>query len=218
MNIVPMHLKEFACNMHSKKDSTVFYLKCICGNEIFTVTSGKTKEAKKAEEQWDKYWKKFRLLPIFSFGDAVDRKKGQRYIYGNTFFGIRVGKLYDEDLHSVKDLCVIKATCSSCFKEIVVFDNRRHGYDAQTDIWDAGELGTVNPSFADESALKFHDTCRGNACAIKVSVQNNLSFNDFYETFGYSASEKDYSNAFSRIKITSIVDGKSRTILDMETS
>ncbi len=90
--------------LRSEKNSTVFNLKCTCGNESFKVFKGKTHEIKKSEKKWDNYWKKFRFIPIFSYSDTIERKTGKRYTYGSTFLGIRVGKLYNETLDFVKDI------------------------------------------------------------------------------------------------------------------
>ena len=214
-----MHLKEFASNCIKKKETFVFNLKCACGNETFKIIRGKTNESKQAEEKWNNYWKKYRFVPIFEFGDAIDRKSGKRYTYGSTFFGIRIGKLYDEDTPFVKDLCIVKAICPSCKREIVLFDNRKHGYDALATIFDEKELGKVSIiPFADERGIKFRNVCGEKECVITIAIQNNLTFEDFYDTFGSNAPDDSYSNAFSWIKIIAIIDEKKRTILDMETT
>lgn len=204
--------------MYSKKDSLVFNLKCTCGNQKLKILKGKTIESKESTKKWNNYWRKYKFVPIFAFGDAIERKSGKRYIYGSTFFGIRVGKLYDEEISFVRDFCVVKAVCPNCSKEFILFDNRKHGYDALTDILDAQQFDKVGVPFADEKNLKFHNSCRGNECAITIAIRNDLPLEDFYEIFGKNASVENYSNAFSWIKIIAIVDGKKHIILDEETS
>ena len=217
MDILPAHLREIAHNAIKRKENLCFDLKCTCGNETFKIMKGKTHEEKQFEEEWNNYWKKYRFVPIFSFADSTERKSGKRYTYGNTFFGIRVGKLYDEDLHFVKDLCVVKAVCPNCSKEFVLFDNRKHGYDALSDILDEQQFGKAGVPFADEKNLKFRNSCKGKEGTITVAIQNYLPLDDFYETFGENASDETYSIAFSWINIIATVDNKDHTILDMET-
>jgi len=218
MDILPAYLREFSYNRIQKSDSLVFNIKCTCGNQKLKILKGKTNESKKAELIWDNYWKKYRFVPIFSFGDATERKSGKKYTYGNTFFGIRVGKLYNEEISYAKDLCVVKAVCPNCSKEIILFDNRKHGYDALSDMLDKQSFDKENIPFANENSLIFHNQNRGNECAITIAIRNNLSSDDFYETFGSNASDEDYSIAFSWIKIISIVGSKKHIILDEETS
>lgn len=217
MDILPTYLKELAHNCERKKNTVTFLLKCTCGNESFEVKKGKTNYDKESEERWKNYWRKYRFLPIFSFTLTVDRKSGKRYWYGGTLFGIRVGRYYVEDLHMVKDISIMKIKCPCCGKEHIIFDNRKHGYDALTDLVELQEGRTVIP-FADESDLKFRRLCKSKPCAIRVTVQNDLPTEDFYDTFGSDASEEVYSHAFSWIAISSVIDGKTRTIFDMETS
>ena len=218
MDILPAHLREIAHNPIQRKKSLCFDLKCTCGNETFKIMKGKTHEEKQSDEKWNNYWKKYRFVPIFSFTSTIERESKKVYFYGSTFFGIRVGKLYVEDLHFVKDLCVVKAVCPNCSKEFVLFDNRKHGYDALSDILDAQELGANGFPFADEKNLKFRNSCRGKEGAITVAIQNYLPLDDFYETFGENASDEDYSIAFSWITIIATVGNKKHIILDAETS
>lgn len=218
MDILPVYLRELSYDCIQKKNSLVFNLKCTCGNQKLKILKGKTNDSKQSEEKWEDYWKKYRFLPIFSFADATERKSGKGYIYGNTFWGIRVGKLYFEDVPFVKDLCVVKVACPDCSKEFILFDNRKHGYDALSDILDEQQFGKAMVPFASEKNLKFRTLCRGNECDITITIQNDLSSDDFYETFGKNASDEDYSIAFSRIKIIAITGNKKHTILDEETS
>ena len=218
MDMLPVYLRDISYNCIKKKGTLVFNLKCTCGSNFFKIMKGKTHESKQQEEKWNNYWKKYRFVPIFELGDAIERKSGKRYIYGSTFFGIRVGKLYYEEIPFVKDLCVVKAVCTNCSKEFILFDNRKHGYDALSDILDKQQFDKAMVPFASEKNLKFRNLCRGNECDITIAIQNDLSFDDFYETFGKNASDEDYSNAFSWIKIIATVGSKKHIILDEETS
>ena len=218
MNILPVYLREHSYDCIQKKNSLVFNLKCTCGNQKLKVLKATTKESTQSEKKWEDYWKKYRFLPIFSFADSTERKSGKRYIYGNTFLGIRVGKLYFEDVPFVKDLCVVKAFCPICAKEVILFDNRKHGYDALSDALDRQQFVKATVPFANEKNLIFRNLCRGNECEITIAIKNGLSSDDFYETFGKNASDEDYSIAFSRIKIIAITGKKKHTILDEETS
>lgn len=218
MDILPIHLKDFAYNCVQSKGKIAFDLKCTCGNQNLKIIKGKTNESKQAEERWNSYWRKYKFVPIFKFSDAIERKSGKRYWYGSTLFGIRVGKLYEEISDCVKDLCVVKAICPKCSEEFVLFDNRKHGYDALTDILDEQQFDKVDVPYADEKSLTFRNACQGNECSITIAIRNDLPLEDFYETFDKNASDANYSNAFSWIKIVAIVDSKKHVILDTETS
>ena len=217
MDILPANLKEIAYNCTYKKGTVAFHLKCTCGSKAFKIMKGKTHEGKQREEKWNIYWKKYRFVPIFSLGDAIERKSGKRYWYGSTFFGVRVGKYYQDISDCVQDLCVVKAVCPNCSKEFILFDNRKHGYEALAYISDEQEFGKIMP-LADEKNLKFRNVCRGKEGAITIAIQNNLTLDDFYETFGENALDELYSMAFSWIKIIAMIDNKKHVVLDEETS
>lgn len=217
MEKLPSYLKDYANNCVQKRETTVFNIKCSCGNEKFRIVRGRTNEEKKSEERWNNYWRKFRFIPILEFSDAIERKTGRRYTYGTTFFGIRVGKYYDEIIDMVQDIRMVKSRCLKCSKDIVLFDNRKHGYDAIANLYDSRE-NRVEIPYADETELKFRNVCKDKDCTITVAVQNDLTKEEFCETFGDNESAEIYSNAFTWIKIFATANGKKHTVLDMETA
>lgn len=221
MNMLPVHLKELSYNCVQKKNTITFYLKCHCSNETFKIMKAKTNYGKFEKERWENYWKRYKM-PIFSFNSATDKKSGKQYLYGKTLFGFRIGRYYTDIISAPNDFCIVKVKCSHCEREFIVFDSRKHGYDALADVFDTQNLSrhseVDNPNYESKSTLIFRNLCQEKQCAIKITVQNNLSRDEFFETFGNDVLETSYSEAFSHIAMYSIVDGQSKKIFDMETS
>lgn len=222
MDLLPIHLKGIAENCVYKNHSIIFDIKCSCGNNLFEIKKARTNHGKEEEKKWNQYWRKFRFLPIFSFNGTTEKKSGRYYTYGSTWFGIPVGKYYLDGRDFI-DYCIVKAICPSCGKEHILLDSRKNGYDALAEYYDSKEFaeknGTKKSNTEDENAFSFRKLGRNvNPFAVKIKIINDLDLNEFYETFGSNASEEEYSNAFARIVIYSVLDGKNKPIFEMETS
>lgn len=211
--ILPDYLSLYAKDYVEKKNNISFKLKCTCGKENFTIYTNKKKYKNKDpfDNPFDNYWKSLKV-PIFSIANKTEKKTGRTYWYGSTFFGIHVGKFYDDMRNkedSEKNINVIKLKCSNCGKEIIAFDNRLYGYDAVTEI---------KPTEIHD--LKYRiiklqpDT---NSTKIEIKVINDLSYNEFLECTQDNFNEKEYSNAFSTIIIYAITNNKRKKIFEEET-
>ena len=212
MKRIPYEHRERLCDIRSHGNSVSSTLVCHCQNDLFSLTLGKTAERKKGEAAWEAFWKRYRFLPIFSYCDGFDKKTGERYLYGKTFFGIPVGRQYFKDMrHFVKDFTVLTACCSRCQSEITVFDSRRHGYDAIEDTEERSQI-----PFADEKGLVIRKLCQELPAKVRITFENSLSYEEFCEDFGEEASEEKYANAFTRIKVTADNGKKTSVVLDLE--
>ena len=94
--MVPNYLMVIADQIKERKNLTTFHLKCLCGCNTFLLAKSKNNENEQ-KNTFDNYWNSLKL-PIFSLKEAIDKHNGERYVYGTTFFGIRLGKFYVKDL------------------------------------------------------------------------------------------------------------------------
>ena len=199
--MVPNYLVSIADRIKEKKNLTAFHLKCLCGNNTFLLAKSKNEEDK--GNSFDKYWDSFRL-PIFSLETAID-KNGERYVYGTTFFGIRIGKFYIKDLPKFNMRRIIKATCNQCGTQFIVFDSQYHGYNALTE----NEQQVVS-----EFASQFIYT--KNPKEVFIELRTDLSYDEFSDEFGENMEK--YSNAFGNIEIYILTKGRKKKFFEEETS
>lgn len=202
--MVPNYLVSIADRIIVKKNATTFHIKCICGCGTFLLAKNKNDEIKQ-KNSFDSYWSSFKC-PIFSLKDAVDKQNGERYIYGTTFFGIRLGKFYFKDLPKFNVRQIIKARCCQCGEEFIIFDNQHYGYNALT-------KNEQQPKIC-EFTSKFIWT--KNPQEIIVVVRNDLSYNEFSKEFGESMEK--YSHSFESIEIYTMINGRKKRFFEEETA
>lgn len=223
MDIIPAYLKNLAVDCSRKKNEVTFFLKCECGNSIFEAQKLKTDFGKAERKRDEQYWKKFRFLPLFEFDICTDKKTGKNYMRGVTWFGIRVGKFFLDDTIP-QDYTVVKIKCPDCGKEYVIFDSRVNGYEAVADFYDAkeqkpGHKTDTNVPPDGVQIPRFKNLCRSaDRFQIKMKIVNDVPPEDFKTDFGEDAPEEDYANAFTRIVIYTVADGKARACVDEETA
>jgi len=191
-SLIPMHLKDLAINIKNVRNTLHFRLKCPCGNEQFSVWEMGIFPQKKFE------W------PTFSSDLYVD-KEGKQYYIEKTFFKIPIRKVPLEQISISQQ--IIKAKCLDCGQEFVLFDSSKHGYDALCN--DAEEIST---HLTEEN---FQMRCT--QCGISVCIQNDLSYNEFEESFGNKVSPEQYANAFSSLAIYSLNGKKKKNLYSFET-
>ena len=222
IDVLPPYLSEIAGKCTRKPHQVLFRLHCPCGNDTFEAKKAKSNFGADEEERWKKYWKRFLFLPIFEIIGETEKRTGRNYWRGVTWFGIRVGKYYSNG-KADKNYVVVRVKCPDCGRETVLFDSRRNGYNAVSECFDAKERGeTVEIDDAPtkgERTLVYRKLCQGvDRCALKVKIVNDLTPDEFYETFGDDATDEDYANAFTRIVIQSEIDGRTKTRVDEETA
>lgn len=202
--MVPNYLMKIADQIKERKDLTTFHLKCSCGCNDFLL--GKSKNnINEQKNSFDSYWDSFKL-PVFSLKQAIDKHNGEKYVYGTTFFGIRLGKFYEKDLPISNMRQFVKARCSKCGKEFVVFDSHHHGYDSLME----------NKQEIENNELTVKLVWTKKPKEIIVDIRNNLSYEEFVEEFGESIEK--YSNAFESIDIYTITNDRKKRFFGEETS
>lgn len=199
MEILPNYLKSIADDINYKQDSVEFKIKCSCGNRNFSLYQNIS-----AKNSFDEYWDS-QKFPIFSICSKFD-KKGQEYYYGKTFFGLHVGKFYVKNMPK-KEFKIIIAKCSQCKTEYVIFDNRKHGYDALVNFNKENnkiDISSSNKKFVDNGKLK-------------LKIINNLNFDQLKEDLNNQLSLNEFSEAFSSLSIYVKTKNKYKCIYDEET-
>lgn len=218
MEKIPKHIRMLAYNHTQKKDAVLFHLRCTCGNDTFQVAKGQSAAGKRANAEWEHYWKKYKWIPIFSFCSATEQKSGKQYIYGRSFLGIRIGKFYTDELHG-KDFFLIKIACAKCQKEHVIFDSRVHGYDALAEREDAKRYASRSAfKTPEKEKISFRSLCKGQVCALKMMIRYSVPREELLDAFGVNMTEDTYANAFSWIEICAVIDGKEHLVWNFETA
>ena len=127
MTEVPDYLKQYAHNIKRKKEEISFGIKCTCGCEDFSLAKNTLNaEEKKEVEEVEKQ------APDTGWHTLY----GMRGEDGNDHWYIRRFFFWKKEVFFPKfpyyyGINVVKAVCSSCQKEILLFDNRLHGWDSQ---------------------------------------------------------------------------------------
>ena len=212
--LLPQHLKDIAVDVTRKKQTVHCQIKCLCGCETFSVYKSVHEET--PFEAYEKTLK----LPIISIDGRKD-KNGRSYMIWRTFFGIPIGKRYDDELllpnGTICHSDVIKIRCVECGHEYIIFDGDKHGYDALTTV--IKKLTHVIDD-QDNGADQKYKTLR-KCCGVEVAIQNDVTYEEVEEIFKFHdlpLTHEQYLNAFSWFTVCAVVDGKARVIFDMETS
>lgn len=197
--LVPSHLKVLNNNA-TKFDKNRFKLTCSCGETNFLYAKNVTNIK---DNPFDAYWNKL-IVPIFSIEQGLDKKNGQIYWYGKTFFGIHVGKFYEKDIPKIDETKILKAKCCKCGREYVLFDSRYHGLSA---IYEKKDF--LNSEY-DYKWSK-------NSSEIIAKVVYELTLKEFEEDFNDNSSDK-YADAFTYIAFYTNKNNKKRLFFEEETS
>ena len=107
---------------------------------------------------------------------------------------------------------VIKIRCYECKKEYILFDSRYHGYSGKFCRKLTRETEQYIPHF---KIIKRRDGLPIKVC---VLVEHDIDFEKFKSNTGIICSHKDYTDAYTWIKIYSVdADNKKRKIFEAET-
>ena len=110
------------------------------------------------------------------------------------------------DRHSIS---VLKAVCSECNQEIVLFDSRQYGYDG---------LNTAYKNEETDYTLDFKQT-GVEPYRIDFIIENDSTLEEFREATGTDATMEMYSNSFSWICIYGTdMHGKRTKLFEQETA
>lgn len=201
IDIMPNYLNKFAYNIQKKSQSISFMIKCECNTKEFQLLENEeSREEKEKRKEFDELMKEYD-------GGAYSDKNGNIFLCSKDFLGIGRKKIQLPDSIIPFQIKVVKALCSHCGKEIILFDNRLHGYDA-----------IVDPPNNLSEDLKFSviRTNKKNS-EILVKIRNDLSIEEYIETMKGTFMER-YAEAFSDISIYSITDGRKKLIFEEETA
>ena len=145
MTGVPEYLKPYSLTANQKSSRLSFQLKCTCGCDVFSIIGNSyTQEEKRIKKEYEDKIPDTGWHTIYGGIDA----SGKPYCYIKKFFFFK--KYIELPQEPVfMGINVIKAACSQCQKEIVVFDSRYNGYDSQ---FTTEEQKEYIPSFENSKA------------------------------------------------------------------
>lgn len=226
---VPEYLKQIAKITKEKPSFIILDLICTCGcTDFYVYQNKKNPDDEKKEKELEQ---KLSKRPLLSLTDWVDKTDGKRYWLKRNLFGKIVVKVPAPEFAGGdwRDHNVIKIKCDKCGQEHIIFDNKKHGYDAFADEFDK-KHGCY--AFADEEkrecsceAIEFSQKkfkgSKDNLAGIRIQIRNSSSLDEFLEGEEGNVSEKEHSNAFSDITIYGNVkdlNGKKVDIFSEETA
>lgn len=133
--------------------------------------------------------------PMLSY--EISRDKNNRLYFRGTIFDIPITKkmFFDEGSNNINSHIVVKACCSNCKKEVIIFDNFIDGYDALTE-------NKIKPMEKNLHFEKMNNTPQN----INLEIYNYNTFEEFKSNTGLKNLE-DYYNGFGAIKVI-LVDPK----------
>ena len=185
----------------------IFSFQCDCGNKQFVIARNRLTRSEREL-----------LKPYY---DALHNSISR---YGSWCTKDENGtlhhwKMLSEDQNDVTEVfippkpkfasvTVLKAMCSECGKEYVLFDSRKNGYDAMTSE-DMDDLDYL-PHFQNYGKKQY---------ILEIKIENDESLEAFIENSGINCSEDFYSDSFSWIIIWGIDENcKRRKLFEFETA
>lgn len=208
---IPEYLETNAILKKAKINTITFSLHCLCGNDSFTIMENYFTRDEKAQSK--PHFDALTSLMTKThapFGWSVSKDKSGVYHYWkymNANKSERVEVIVPE-MPDFALVSIIKAVCPNCGREIVLFDNRKHGYDGMT----AKHENAMNyiPHFKQKGKTSYR---------IEMTIENDSSLEEFQEASGFKCSAEFYSNSFSWIRIYGIdAMGKKKKLYDYETA
>lgn len=200
-NIIPDYLREFASKVEKGTQTVSFMVNCKCqSTKFYLLENEETVEERTEREEFEKLLKNYD-------GKAYSDKNGNIFLSTKGVLGFGKKKIQLQKDSIPFQIRVIKAKCSDCGREILLFDNRKYGYDA-----------IVEPHQNARQELKFLEESRNEkAVEIFMKIWNDLSYEEFIEEKGEGTVE-EYSNAYSNIEIYTIEGGKKKKVFEKETA
>lgn len=200
----PDYLKQYATEQKQKGNQLSFKLKCSCGCDTFTILEKiYTHDEKRLISEYENKIPNTGWHSIY--GGLDSNKKPCSYI---KILGIFKKHITFPQTPVFMKVNVIKATCSQCQKEIVLFDSRYYGYEGM--MSNDAEAKKYIPHFKPKGP-KLH--------GIEVTIENEPSLEAFNEVWNEPCSLAFYSNSFSWIRIRGLDEkGKKLLLFDFETA
>lgn len=199
----PDYLKQYATAQKQKGNRLSFKIKCTCGCETFTVyEKDYTDEEKQLISEYESKIPKIGMHTIYGGVDA----DGKPYSYIKRF-GIFKQYIKFPPIPVFMDFEIVKAVCSQCKKDVVLFDSRYYGYDGITS--DNAEAKNYIPRFKEKDHKIYN---------IVINIWNMLSLEEFNNELNANCSLEEYSNSFGGISALGIDEKRNRIMLfDFET-
>jgi len=208
---VPAYLKEIAQMIKAKNNWISFSISCRCGCQTFIpYVNYLTSEEKKLMKP---YYDGLHNMLSGCWGTTCTYDENGTLHHWKLFTpaGLKGPKkeVFPPEQPFFAMTAAVKIKCLHCGAEHLIFDSRYHGYDGITGDHTEKEL-LYQPHFRPK--------CK-EGVGIEIKVENDPSIDAFQENTGLPFTEKQYSEAFSWIKIYAIKqDGKKRQIFDYETA
>ena len=206
---VPTYLKPFAANAVIGKHTVSFQVRCSCGCETLQLTHRTPTPAEiAAAEKWQGYTTNY------------DYKKDQWYMQKGKLFAKKKEYISEDEAMLLHPNTVVRAVCTACGKEILLFDEVEHGYDSS-------DPRKPDPDFVDDEPLDEAIYVPLSAPGkVSVMLKYDISFKTFVkesetayeEDFDEENAEAYYDVAFSAIEITTDADNGKNPVFTMNTA
>ena len=206
---VPAYLQPYAVDAQIDKHAVSFRVRCSCGCGTLQITSRTPTPAEQAAaEKWRGYTAEY----DFEKEHWCMRK-------GHLFFKKKEPISEDEAL-LLHPSTVVRAACTACGKEILLFDEDEHGYDAS-------DPRKPDPDYIDDEPLdEAVYAPLSEPGEVDVSLRYEISFKEFVmeaektyeEDFDEENAAAYYDLAFSAIEIAVENDGSMKTVFSRNTA
>ncbi len=204
---IPKYLDKHVTLIRSKDNTILLSFHCDCGSDKFTVAKNVFNRSERAllKPYYDSIKNSLSRYGSYCTLDDEGKLHHWKRLSDDRNDVIEVFLLPEPDFATVT---VLKAKCSGCGKEHILFDNRSNGYDAMTS--DEHKGMDYIPHFNHYSKKEY---------ALEIKIENDETFEIFKKNTGIDCSEEFYSDAFSWIIIYGIdEDGKRRKLFEFETA
>ena len=208
MNI-PAYLQPYAAAADVGKHSAAFRVKCSCGcDTLQPMSRTQTLAEKEAAQKWQGYTLRY------------DVDKDQHYMEKGQLLFKKKELISEDEAALLQPPTIVKAHCTACGKDILLFDETEHGYDAS-------DPRQPDEDFVDDAPLDTAVYAPLSAPGkITVALKYDISFKAFvkdaedtYEDdFDEDNAETYYDLAFSTIEIKVEADGRKKTVFTQNTA
>ncbi|MCI7554073.1 MAG: hypothetical protein MST00_01330 [Tenericutes bacterium] len=201
---IPNYINQYALAKKQKNNRLYLSLKCSCGCEKFHILKNDyTDEEKELIEEYEANYPKTGFHSTYFEADS----NGNVYSY-IKILGIFKKRIVFPNQPICLSVKTIKAICTKCKNEILVFDNRYYGYD-----------GMTSENVEEKKYIPHLKMINKKSYSIEMIIENDESLEKFNEAIGEEKSFDFYSNSFSWIRINKIDENNKKTLVeDIETA
>lgn len=201
MNKAPLYLSKYLINQIEKKDVLILRIGCECGCSSFRFLENfEDKETEHKEKK---------LMSMFAKTNEryIDPDTKAKYFVKRNIFGKIKIKIPESELDNFGSARIVKAVCTSCKREIILFDSRYHGYDAVVG----------NKQNLDKNRQYQYREMANQIMQLEIELLQDIPYDEFLDEFGLELAE-NYSNAFSYITIYGLDEkGRRHRLFEEET-